>query len=407
MRTDRSGQLLVAAGGLGAFVMLGWTGLLVPSLIRDIERDLLVTDADLGTAFLLNAITFTAGCLLAGWAVAKVGRRPVLIGGVATVGVGLIGMLAGSWPAFLASTALRGLGSGIIEVGVQGLFLYAFVGPMQGRAVNLLHFCYGLGAALAPIAIAGTIGAGIPWPALAAASAVPWLIAGGILLVAPMDARPRAGALPPARLRPSLTLVAAAVAIGLYVASEVGVSSWLVRFLAEADLGLAAGALTLFWAALAVSRLLVARFGVAWPPETLAIGGFMLAAAATVVAVAAPTIELSIAMFTVVGFAFGPIYAGIILLGGRIPGRKDAVTSILATAGVAGSTVYPPLMGIISVGPGLGVAMAGTAVLSVAGAVLVVVAARSFGRLDPGTSTMAPPRRPTPADAGIRGGPPA
>ncbi len=240
----------------------------------------------------------------------------------------------------------------------------------------MVHFCYSLGAALAPVVVAGLIGGGLPWPTLMAVTAVPWLVAGAFLAIAPMDARTRPGAVPPARLRLSIPLVAGAVAIALYVAAEVGVTSWLVRFLEDADLGLAASALTLFWAALAVSRLLAARFGAAFDPAALAIGGFVLAAAAIVGAVLAPAIEFQIALFALAGFAFGPVYPGIILLGGRMTGRKDAVTGILASSGVAGSIVYPPLMGAISLGPGLGVAMAGAAVLSVVGAGLVAIAAR-------------------------------
>ena len=382
MRTDRTGQSIVVAGGLLAFVMLGWTGLLVPALIREIEFDLGVNDADMGMVFLLGAATFTAGSLFAGWGVSRIGRRPILLGGVGILVVGCVGVLVPSWPAFLGTMALRGFGSGIIEVAIQGLFLYAFSGPMQGRAINMVHFCYSLGAALTPIMVATIIAAGASWPMVIAASAIPWLIAGGLLAIAPMDTRAGQAAIPAARLRPTVALVAAAVAIAFYVSAEIGVTSWLVRFLADADLGLAAGALTLFWAALALSRLLTARFGGSVAPEVLSMAGFVVAAFALAGAVLAPSIQLSIALFGLTGFAFGPIYAGIILLGGRIPGRKDAVTGILASSGVAGATVYPPLMGLISVGPGLGVAMAGTAVLSAFGAGLVAVSARSLGRTE-------------------------
>ena len=72
------------------------------------------------------------------------------------------------------------------------------------------------------------------------------------------------------------------------------------------------------------------------------------------------------------------MFPGVILLGGRIPGRPDAVTSVLASTAVVGSIVYPPLMGVISLGPGLGVAMAGTAALAAAGAGFVALSARSL-----------------------------
>src|SRR5438045_507410 len=49
----------------------------------------------------------------------------------------------------------------------------------------------------------------------------------------------------------SLPLLALAVAIACYVGAEIGVSDWLVRFLASASLGLATAALALFWGCLA------------------------------------------------------------------------------------------------------------------------------------------------------------
>jgi fucose permease len=207
--------------------------------------------------------------------------------------------------------------------------------------------------------------------------AIPWLVALVLLGLAPMDGPARTLGLPPARLRIGTALVAASVGIALYVACEAGVSGWLVRFLEDANLGLAATALTLFWGAMATSRLVVARFGNHLPPEALAIGGLLAASAALLGAVVIPQVHLSIGLFAVAGFAFGPVFPGVILLGGRIPGRPDAVTGVLASTAVVGSIVYPPLMGVISLGPGLAVAMAGTAVLAALGAACIVVAARS------------------------------
>jgi fucose permease len=377
VRSDRTGQQLVIAGGLVAFVALGWTGLLMPALIRDIQGTLDVNDGDMGSAYLLFTGAFLAGCLVTGWGVPRLGRRPILLGGIGLLVVGSVGALAPVWPAFLGAPELRGFGSGVVEVGVQGLYLYAFSGAFQTRAITSVHFCYSLGATLAPVALATLLGVTVPWQIAMALIAVPWLVSLVLLGLAPMDGPARTLGVPSARLRAGTALVAASVGIALYVACEAGVSSWLVRFLEDADLGLAATALTLFWGAMALSRLAVARFGSGLPPESLAIGGLLAAAAALLGAVVIPQVHVSIGLFAVAGFAFGPVFPGIILLGGRIPGRPDAVTSVLASTAVIGSIVYPPLMGVISLGPGLSVAMAGTAVLSAAGAACIVVAARS------------------------------
>ncbi|HEX5827108.1 MAG TPA: MFS transporter [Candidatus Limnocylindrales bacterium] len=377
MRSDTTGQRLLIWGGLLAFLMIGWTGLLMPALIRDIQRDLVIDDGQMGLAYGIFTGSFLVGCLFTGWAVSRTGRRPLLLTGLAALIAGALAVLVPSWEVFLGSAALRGFGSGVIEVGVQGLFLAAFTGARQGRAINSVHLMYSIGATIAPVATAVLLGLGLAWSGTMALTAVPLAVAFVLLALAPIPGRPARTAGPAVRLHVTMPLVALAVAIALYVAAEVGVTSWLVRFLEEADLGLAAAALTLFWVALAVSRLLTARFGHRVAPETVTVAGFVGAAIALTAAVLAPSVELAIVCFTAAGFCVGPVYAGIILVGGRVSRtHKDAVTSVLASAGVSGSVVYPPLMGAISLGAGLGIAMGGAAVLCLVGAVLVVLAAR-------------------------------
>ena len=380
VRSDRTGQLLLVGGGLLAFAMLGWTGLVVPSLIREIQRDLVVNDADMGVAYGLFTAMFLVGCLVTGWAASRTGRRPLILGALGIMIVGTLAALVPSWPVFLAAGALRGLGSGMIEVGIQGLFLAAFTGALQGRAINSVHFMYSLGAVIAPLAMAGLVGLGLAWTDAMALAAIPIAIAAVMLALAPIDGAPERSTAPAVRLRVTVPLVAAGLGIACYVAAEVGVSSWLVRFLADVDLALAATALTLFWVALAASRLVVARFGHRVAPETLVIGGFLVATVTLLAAVLAPSTGAAIAMFAATGFVLGPVYPGIILVGGRISTtHKDAVTSLLASAGVAGAVVYPPLMGAISLGAGLGVAIGGAGLLCAVGALLVVVAVRRLG----------------------------
>src|SRR5207344_2292230 len=100
----------------------------------------------------------------------------------------------------------------------------------------------------------------------------------------------------------ALPLVLLAVAIACYVGSEIGVSNWLVRYLDAASLTLATSALALFWACLALGRLVSARlsdrFDHAWFAATCAIA----ASAALVAAVLVPSLPTSIVLFGVVGF---------------------------------------------------------------------------------------------------------
>ena len=95
-------------------------------------------------------------------------------------------------------------------------------------------------------------------------------------------------------------------------------------------------------------------------------------------AVLVPSLPASIALFGVVGFAYGPVYPLIMAVGGdRYPSRSAAVSGFLSGTAVVGAIVYPPIMGFISVEAGLGVAMIGAAILVFAcAAVLFAVAMR-------------------------------
>ena len=90
---------------------------------------------------------------------------------------------------------------------------------------------------------------------------------------------------------------------------------------------------------------------------------------------------LSIALFGVVGFAFGPVYPLIMAVGGdRFPTRASAISGFLSACAVIGAILYPPLMGFVSVGAGLGAAMAGAAILALACGIVLALFSRRAGR---------------------------
>ena len=167
------------------------------------------------------------------------------------------------------------------------------------------------------------------------------------------------------------------LAIAAYVASEIGVSNWLVRFLEPAPLTTATLALSLYWAGLTVGRLVSSVIADRFDHLRFTIACALAMAVAIAAAVLVPVLPLSIAAFAVAGVASGPVFPMIIALGGdRHPERSAAVGGSLAGMATIGSTIYPPAMGLLSVTVGLAVAMLGNALLAT-GCVLALVA---FGR---------------------------
>src|SRR6266850_333057 len=87
--------------GCLSFVLIGWSGLLVASLIRSVEHDFAQTDAGMGFFFLVNAAAYGTGVLGGTLLTQRFGRRPVLAGGAGLAVIGLVVLsTAAIWPIF-------------------------------------------------------------------------------------------------------------------------------------------------------------------------------------------------------------------------------------------------------------------------------------------------------------------
>jgi fucose permease len=369
-----------SAGVLGclAFVLIGWTGLLVPSLIRSIREAFGQTDAGIGVFYFVYAVAYAAGSVAGGAATERLGRRLVLSAAAAFLAVGLLGLaVAPAWAVFVGAGVPFGLAAGALDGGVNGLFLDLFRAG-RGRALNTLHVFFSLGAFGAPLVVGWLVGAGVPWPTVVATTGIVALPVAGLFALVRMPAgrheRPAVEAAP-VRSRPSTPLLLLAFAIACYVASEVGVSNWLVRFLEPAPLETATTALSLFWAGLTVGRLVGARVADRFDHVQFALASVGAMSVALAGAIVVPSLPLSIALFTLAGFASGPVFPMIVAIGGdRYPDRSAAVGGFLAGSAVSGSVIYPPVMGFLSVSVGLGVAMLGNVVLGLVCALALVLA---------------------------------
>jgi FHS family glucose/mannose:H+ symporter-like MFS transporter len=392
-RPAAAGRLIVVAS-FATFTLVGWSQLLLPSLIRDVQAEFGQTDAGFGVLYLVNSLLFGTGALLSGVLAARLGRRTILPAAALALASGLaLQGLAPAWPLVLAGSALAGLGAGGLDAGVNSVFMDLSVAG-RGDLLSRLHLFFSVGALSAPLMLGMLVGAGVDWrlPMLASAVAVlavvlPLRAVGSV----PPRARsapgeptgevaPTRGGLPvPRSMR--VPLVALAIAIACYVAAEVGVSSWLVAFLVNEPVTTATLALSLFWLGLAVGRLTAGRLGRRIEPVRYASVSAFVGGAAVAGAVLGPPGAVQIALFAVAGFGFGPIYPMIMAVAGSLyPHRAATVSGLLTTAGVVGSIVYPPLMGFTSASLGLAAGMLGAALLVLAAGTAVIAAARAAGR---------------------------
>ena len=394
VRAPLSERARLAAGLIACLTLLacGWTGLLIPSLIRSIKETFGQTDAGIGVVYLVYALAYASGSFAGGALTERLGRRVVLGGAVLVTGLGAAGLgLAPAWPAFVLAALTLGAGAGCLDGGSNGLVLDVYR-QGRGRAMNLLHMSFSVGALAAPLIVGALVGSGVAWETVAVGTgAVVSLLAVAYVVVPmPSGRRTTRGASTHVTGNPdghggrtllSGPLLLLGIAIAAYVASEVGVSNWLVRFLEPAPLTTATLALSLYWAGLTLGRLISSvvadrfdhlQFTIAC---TLAMG--VLIGAAVLV----PSLPLSIAAFAAAGVASGPVFPMIVAIGGdRYPQRSAAVGGSLAGMAVIGSTIYPPAMGFLSVTVGLTVAMFGNALLALACVVALVAFGRATGR---------------------------
>jgi fucose permease len=376
-----------------SFLLLGWAGLLVPALIRSIEERFAQSDAGLGVYYFVLAVFYAVGSLGGGLLTERAGRRVVLSGSAILVGIGLaLQAVAPSWLLFVAAGIPAGIGSGSIDGGMNGLVL-AVSRRRPAGAMNALHLFFSVGALASPFVVGRLVAGGVPWEDVLIGTAVA-AIAIGLLLASqaipsgrPVARRPASyPSEPPGRdareLRSALPLIALAASIATYVASEIGVSSWLVRFLTSATLETATTALAIFWGGLTLGRLLSVRVADRLPPVVFAAACAVAAGLALVAAVLVPDPTASIALFGLVGLAYGPIYPLIMTVAGALyPRRLAAVAGTLAAAAVIGAVVYPPLIGLLSDTLGIGAGLLGGAGLSLVCAVTLAgawISARSL-----------------------------
>jgi fucose permease len=341
------------------------------------------------------AVFYAVGSFGGGMLTERVGRRAVLATAATFHGLGLIGLaVAPEWGVFMLAAVPAGLGAGGLDGGVNGLALDLYR-ESRGRALNLLHLFFSLGALTAPLVVGRLVEAGVDWHFVIEATGLAALVLAGLFLVVGMpdgrrvadgdaaalvgSAGSAASAHRGANLRTLLAgpLILLAVAIGCYVASEIGVSNWLVRFLEAQPLSVATTALALYWGGLALGRLVSARVSDRFDHTRFAVVASLAMSITLTGAILAPSGPLSIALFALSGFATGPVYPMIMAIGGdRYPDRSAAVSGLLSGAAVTGSIVYPPIMGLLSVTVGLTVAMLGTVVLGLACAAALVLVGR-------------------------------
>jgi len=267
----RGGRLALTAGYCAAFVALGLTtaslGPTLPALAAQ-------THTRLGLIGLLLTAR-SLGFLLASL---RGGRLYDLRAGHPLLALALISMAAlmalapapaQLWLLALVMLAL-GAAEGLLDVGGNTLLTWAHDERSIGAAFNAVHFCYAVGATLAPALIARTIShsVGLSYWTLALL-----VLPAAALIMCLSSPAPRTIAHDerPAPARPQLVFLFA-LFFALYVGAEVCFGGWIATYALARRLSDAAGAALLtsvFYGALMLGRLFAIPLAARVRPRTI------------------------------------------------------------------------------------------------------------------------------------------
>jgi fucose permease len=232
--------VLMFVAFFGIFVY-GLVTALPGTVLPELERHLfLPNDAVAGNFLLINAIGAVVAYMVSGPLTDRIGKKFTLLVGSVLVGLSMVGFAAivtnvqpeSALILVFACSLLLGVGANaIVSAG------HALVGDLaeshRNAALNLLDICFGLGLAVLPLVA-------LQWLRGSPLSSIFWLLAGMslallILVLAPRFPQPSHPESFPLHEAGDLfrdaSFLLLAIALFMYVGTEVAVGKWVVTFL--------------------------------------------------------------------------------------------------------------------------------------------------------------------------------
>ncbi len=319
-----------------------------------------------------------AGMVLAGWSVGaflgafSAGRLLHLLGirmtAILGLGFNVAGLfLFGASPLVVANLFfcfLIGSGQGFLEVSINWSVV-RMCEAGDGRAMNLVHGAFSIGAVLAPIILSVIITSGLPWSFAFKGGAILFLLLLGATLFLPFgplgkDSGTEAHHFKGLTRSPAYWL--GFVALFLYVGAEIGISNWCAEFFVRTfntSVGTGALVVSLFWAGVLAGRLgfpiLLPRADSGRLMVILSVA-FALSAGLVLAAGLAGPRALILGFFAVAAAGLGAscIYPSVMtLVGSAFPATQGPAMSFATTGGSVGAFVFPFAMSGISSWAGL------------------------------------------------------
>jgi MFS transporter, FHS family, glucose/mannose:H+ symporter len=326
----------------GCFLLMGALGAAYGPLLEHLVRRFGISLPVAGEVFSAHFAGALVGVLFAMWAVERMPGRLsiwVALGCFALGGASVA--VAPTWPLFLASVFVIGLGFGGLDLALNLLVAHS-EGRRRSALLNALNGAFGLGAVAGPLLIsrfgqqhldviygAAALFAVVLIPAVAGIS--------GRLPVTPRDAaRPRGG---------GVLVLIFIVGFVFYVGMETGVGGWMASHLESTGFGSvdAASLTSGFWLAMAAGRVLAALIPERVPAATVITAGSAAAAVALLVALSGHAAPFA---YIVTGLAIAPIFPTAIAWLAKLRPGDSRSTALMFPATMVGGGIIPPAIGV-------------------------------------------------------------
>ncbi len=365
-----------------AFLVLGLSNAIIGPSLPWLAGHWGVALADVGVLFTAQFAGACVTVVLAGATLDRLGRKPLLVGGLIGMAGGLLGLaFAPNLPVAAGCAALLGLGFGALDVTLN-IFIADLYPAARAMALNLTNGTFGLGALAGPLLVSFALqGNGAPAAVLFGVAAGVALIAGlyGILRFPPhldetLEALPAGSGLQV--LRHGYVL-ATAVMFFLYVGLEIGVGAWLFSFAqqgAALATEVAAGVVSTYWLAFTLGRLGAGMLAGRVAGTMLVWGGALIGAVgAAALAVLPGSVAGLFGGAALCGLGFAPIFPTAFgLATARYPVNAGAVSSVLVLGGSLGGAVLPYAIGQLLAAGGVPLAAGSIAAIALAVAAIQV-----------------------------------
>ncbi len=338
-----------AAGYYMAFVALGLVAAVVGPTLPSLAERTRATLADVSIIFTGRSLGYLAGSLLGGHIIDRVRGHPVLAVMLAVIALCLaaVPLVPLLW-ILVAVMIVLGIAESFVDVGGNSLLIWLYRDKV-GPAINGLHFCFGVGAFIAPVVVAQAV------LATADITLAYWILGllvlpGAVwLLFVPSPVLPTATHERAPIHASAIAVILTVFFMFLYVGAEGGYGAWVFTYATSLGFGDAATAAYLtstFWGALTVGRFVGIPIASRVKPQTILLIDLAVCMVSVALMLVASNSALALWVGTIgAGAGMASIYPAMLSLAGRSMTITGRITGWISLGAGAGGMFWPWLIG--------------------------------------------------------------